>query len=587
MKNLAGPMLVVGAMVSTIGLTGEANAELNPPDLAIKLSDQSMAVVEIGGSDPVNLPVSGSILLTTDSARCAVAPVAGCRVEVESLNIDFGDLPGVLVSVDNTQVANVDLTSNNVALTTQLPAVHSGTYFSAGSDANVISTTKVYGEIQGDFVDDAYLSEWGVLPADFTFDYAVGGASPYFTFEGEFPFTFSMNGDSLSGTVTIIATGETPFFNTMPVAAAGDDVDAECASAVELDASGTVDHEGDVISYQWFVGTELIGSGERISYSPRQGSTEVRLVVTDEKGSTSEDTLVITAAEGLPRFTSVPGNVTAASCGVIDIGEAEATSACGDITVASNAPTSFRVGTTEVIWTASSAAGSVEYVQLVTVSVGESDSCCPVGANIIHGTSNDDHLVGTSGVDCIFGYGGQDTIHGLGGDDVIHGGEGDDILVAGDGADFLDGGSGQDQLWGGTGNDTLVGSGGDDRLYGEGGDDVLQGTSGHNQCTGGSGFDTFLVCSATDAVESSGPPAFQPTSEYTVCECRPEKCSDCSSFASDCQGDADCAAIIECLQAQTSCNLPHECSTVCESGRSAASITLARNLASCFGGCGQ
>lgn len=70
-----------------------------------------------------------------------------------------------------------------------------------------------------------------------------------------------------------------------------------------------------------------------------------------------------------------------------------------------------------------------------------------------------------------------------------------------------------------------------------------------------------------------------------VCTCRPEKCSDCAPQVATCNSVTGCPAIIECVRTNPSCNLPHECSAACETGRSTAAVNAARLLATCFGGC--
>src|SRR5262245_29295949 len=139
---------------------------------------------------------------------------------------------------------------------------------------------------------------------------------------------------------------------------------------------------------------------------------------------------------------------------------------------------------------------------LVTVALGNSASCCPLGTNVIIGTSNNNTINGTSGPDCIIALGAQDTIRGFGGNDIISGGDGDDVIFGGTGNDLAFGGSGQDQVFGEDGNDTVSGEDGDDRLEGGNGNDVLSGGQGQDRLNGGVGTNTCIGGGGTDQFTS-------------------------------------------------------------------------------------
>ncbi|HXT98542.1 MAG TPA: hypothetical protein VN853_19745 [Polyangia bacterium] len=192
-----------------------------------------------------------------------------------------------------------------------------------------------------------------------------------------------------------------------------------------------------------------------------------------------------------PVFTFVPPTTTISSCAHPNIGQAQATDPCG-VTIINDAPSTFRLGTTTVTWTARDGAGNVTVAsQTVTAVLGDDVSCCPSGTHVIVGTSNDDVIVGTSGPDCILGLGGQDTISGGDGDDVISGGDGDDVIFGQNGNDRIYGGSGQDTISGGPGNDFIDGGDGVDQLSGDDGDDVIFGGQGGDIISGGIGNDVI------------------------------------------------------------------------------------------------
>jgi alkaline phosphatase len=91
------------------------------------------------------------------------------------------------------------------------------------------------------------------------------------------------------------------------------------------------------------------------------------------------------------------------------------------------------------------------------------------GADVISGTSADDHLVGTEDADVIRAGWGDDRLVGLGGNDQLEGGEGDDRLNGRSGNDVLSGAEGDDSLRGGVGDDQLLGGDGSDVfVFGDG-----------------------------------------------------------------------------------------------------------------------
>jgi Ca2+-binding RTX toxin-like protein len=204
-----------------------------------------------------------------------------------------------------------------------------------------------------------------------------------------------------------------------------------------------------------------------------------------------------------PSFTFVPPDIRTSNCGTIDIGSARAVDVCGGggVTITNNRPAKFPPGTTLVTWTATDAAGNTTTAtQRVTLILRDDPACCPVGSNVILGTSNNDTLTGTTGSDCIFGRGAQDAINGGGGNDFISAGHGDDIVNAGGADDIVFGGPGQDQLNGDDGNDTLFGDDGDDTLNGGTGNDTLRGGQGQDQLNGQDHDDTLFGEDGSDTL---------------------------------------------------------------------------------------
>ncbi|HXU02606.1 MAG TPA: HYR domain-containing protein [Polyangia bacterium] len=191
-----------------------------------------------------------------------------------------------------------------------------------------------------------------------------------------------------------------------------------------------------------------------------------------------------------------PAAVVITDCTSPDIGTATATDAASSpVTVTSDKPKTFALGTTVVSYTARDARGNVTIAKrTVTAMLGDDASCCPPGTNVITGSRAGETIIGTPGPDCILGRGGADRINGGGGDDVISGGAGNDVIDGGSGNDRIYGGSGDDVLRGGSGADLLFGEAGNDRLEGGFGNDTLNGGAGADVCTGDGGDDFLFLC---------------------------------------------------------------------------------------------
>lgn len=309
----------------------------------------------------------------------------------------------------------------------------------------------------------------------------------------------SAAGEGVGDAIVAVVNGAVDFF--APVALCGDVSVVAPVGACNISASidsGSYDIEGGPVTLlQSPPGPYVVGQNP------------VTLTATSTSGLRSSCVATVTVLDATaPVFSFVPPSLTISACVAPNIGQAIAVDACGgSVTITNDAPPTFHVGQTVVTWTARDAAGNTASAdQTVTVVLQDDPTCCPVGSNVIVGTSNNDVLNGTAGVDCILGLGAQDTINGYGGNDVISAGDGDDVISGGDGNDLVFCGTGQDRADGGNDNDTLYGNDGDDRLtggvgndvlYGDQGQDTLTGGTGTDQCIGGPGVNTFFSCEVT------------------------------------------------------------------------------------------
>lgn len=84
-----------------------------------------------------------------------------------------------------------------------------------------------------------------------------------------------------------------------PIANAGGDraiADTNQADGeqVTLDASASTDADGQIVSYQWFIGTQVIATGVTATVTLNDGESFITLVVTDDNGNTGSDAVLVT-----------------------------------------------------------------------------------------------------------------------------------------------------------------------------------------------------------------------------------------------------------------------------------------------------
>ena len=121
--------------------------------------------------------------------------------------------------------------------------------------------------------------------------------------------------DFLFGTesVDLVRVEGTPVSeNQPPIADAGLDQTAECdglaGTLVTLDGSNSTDPDStpgtndDIVSFDWYEGETLLGSGETLSHTFDNdiGEHIITLVVTDSAGETNSDEVIITVQDTIP-----------------------------------------------------------------------------------------------------------------------------------------------------------------------------------------------------------------------------------------------------------------------------------------------
>lgn len=147
-----------------------------------------------------------------------------------------------------------------------------------------------------------------------------------------------------------------------------------CAAEVTLHGEGSSDPDaGDTLTYTWSGAVSATGATPTVSLLP--GFHAISLDVSDGLCSDTDDVVVIVADETGPVFSGVPGPIvaecTSATGTAVSVPLPTATDNCdGAVPVGSDAPATFPLGTTNVVFTASDAQSNVA-VANTTVTVGD------------------------------------------------------------------------------------------------------------------------------------------------------------------------------------------------------------------------
>lgn len=87
-----------------------------------------------------------------------------------------------------------------------------------------------------------------------------------------------------------------PSDNYSPLVSAGSDIQANLHEEVTLDASGSSDSDGTIVSYEWKVGEAVLSNSEAASFKYADfplGTNTVTLTITDNNGAIAIDTVVV------------------------------------------------------------------------------------------------------------------------------------------------------------------------------------------------------------------------------------------------------------------------------------------------------
>jgi Tol biopolymer transport system component len=301
-----------GSCSANVTLDGSASSDANGDSLTYSWSAPFSST---GVTATKTLaPGTYNVTLTVNDGR------GGTSTDTVLVRVVDGEPPTFTSTIDPISVDTHDSTGRSVSV--PLPVVTD-----ACGDATVVS--------------------------DAPFKFPVGTTTVHFTAH-----------DAAGNTATSSTTVTVNLVNTAPVAHVNDvttKTTDHCVAHVGLNAGGSTDVDGDVITFSWsapFTGVLGFASAD---LGP--GTYTATLTVNDGHGGVSMDdsTIVVTDGE-LPVFTSTVAPITVetheAVAQTVTVPLPSASDTCGAVTVTSDAPATFPVGTTTVHFTARDAAGN-------------------------------------------------------------------------------------------------------------------------------------------------------------------------------------------------------------------------------------
>jgi len=165
--------------------------------------------------------------------------------------------------------------------------------------------------------------------------------------------------NQVSATQTITVTDTEAPIMAQPVNIATNSAAGTCGATVNYSVTAT-DNCGSPITY-----TYSKASGTVFSI----GVTTVTVTATDASGNSVSRSFTVTVSDNQAPTITAPANINVTVGTAINLGTATASDNCGVPVITNNAPATFPVGVTIVIWTATDAAGNaVSANQTVTVN---------------------------------------------------------------------------------------------------------------------------------------------------------------------------------------------------------------------------
>lgn len=95
--------------------------------------------------------------------------------------------------------------------------------------------------------------------------------------------------------ITVVVTNKS---NLSPIANAGENISVSFGESVSFDASKSKDNDGKIVKYQWKEGNKILSNSSKFSKKDfSEGKHTITLIVTDNKGATDKDMMIVTVSE--------------------------------------------------------------------------------------------------------------------------------------------------------------------------------------------------------------------------------------------------------------------------------------------------
>jgi hypothetical protein len=316
--------LFVLASIAAVVLAAGRTRAGQRSDVALRLAPTSTLGVTIGNSSStVHVTKNSIVSFQNNMPGCVVSP------HQPSCSIVLGLFLAKLETFTIVSSAgSFTVTNPSIGIAGPLTLVDTGYGFSIPTGTTATSA----GTLTGTFADGTPVSPQtfqGTAPLSSALAVQLSLSPQSLVASGTLPFTLTVQGHTVQGSVALAAQGQVPFLNVPPVARAGGDQSVVCAGGrltrVTLNGSQSTDPDNNIVSFTWLLNGAVIAQGVTATVSLPLGVSVVTLQVRDALGGMGVDTTD------------------------------------------------------------------------VNVELGNDPNCCPLGYNVIVGTSNNDTLVGTEG----------------------------------------------------------------------------------------------------------------------------------------------------------------------------------------------
>ncbi len=222
-------------------------------------------------------------------------------------DLSVGDHTFYVAVINNNGIL---IRSEAIEFTVEAGIEHQTPIANAGTDQTVESLIPVMlnasqsSDSNGSIVSYEWKEGETVLSTSVTFtklDFSIGIHSIKLTVTDD---------QNLSSSDTVLVTITAP--NVAPVANAGDDQTMEEGYTVTLDAAASTDADGSIVSFEWKESSSVLSTSSIFNYNNFSiGTHSIVLSVTDNKGVSSSDTIVITIVEvNIPPIANAGADIT-------------------------------------------------------------------------------------------------------------------------------------------------------------------------------------------------------------------------------------------------------------------------------------